>query len=363
MTCVVLLGPSQQAVSGVSTHLRHLCNSELQHTIRFLHFRVGSEGVPAETRLARVIRILFGPLKFSCYVHGHAPDIVHINTSLRRKSYWRDLVFLAVARLFGAKVVYQVHGGALPADFFPGNGFLGGILRWTLKAADVVVLLADFQLTAYRAFAPEARLEVIPNGIDVTGLSGERSSAKATGPLRLIYLGRLVRTKGLFEMLEAVTLLTEEGRDVELTVAGSGPDEDELRARAGADSLRNRVHFVGPIFDEAKNHLLCASHVFLFPTYDEGMPYALLEAMAAGAVPVTTPVGGIPDIVTDGVHGFLVAPRDPVGLAAALRVCDDDRSALARMAAAGRERINSNFTITRLADRFRYLYESLAPGQ
>jgi len=101
--------------------------------------------------------------------------------------------------------------------------------------------------------------------------------------------------------------------------------------------------------------------VFSFPTYHrEGLPYALLEAMAAGAVPVTTRVAAIPDVMQDGVHGLLVKPRDAAGLARALARLDDDRAGLAGMAEAGRARVLEAYTVDRLADDFQRLYAGLA---
>jgi glycosyltransferase involved in cell wall biosynthesis len=94
----------------------------------------------------------------------------------------------------------------------------------------------------------------------------------------------------------------------------------------------------------------------------EGLPYALLEAMAAGAVPITTRVGAIPDVMQDGVHGLLIEAKDPAGLARATARLDDDRDALARMAEAGRQRVLTEYTVERLAQDFKRIYASLTIG-
>jgi len=355
---VVLMGPALDAVSGVSTHIKQLSGSELKKSIRFLHFQVGSEG-RAATSLLRVYRLLVDPVAFGLFLFRNRPDIVHINTSLVPKSYWRDLLYLLVARLLRRKVVYQVHGGALPEEFFAASALLRALLRRILKSVDVVVLLAQIELQAYRAFVPEVCLAVVPNGIDPSSLAREPLGSKAHGPLQLAYLGRLVSDKGVFDALKAMAMLAGEGREMHFTIAGSGPDEALLRAMSLQLNLTDRVHFAGPLFGEAKEELWRSAHVFVFPTYHEGLPYALLEAMAAGAVPVTTRVGAIPDVLTNGLHGLLVDAMDPVGLAAALRRLDDDRESLARMAEAGRDRILMHYSVARLADDFRRLYFGL----
>ena len=99
---------------------------------------------------------------------------------------------------------------------------------------------------------------------------------------------------------------------------------------------------------------------FVFPTYHrEGLPYALLESMAAGAIPVTCPVGAIPDVMQDRRHGLFVEPRDPAGLADAIAWLDGHRAEMAQMARAGRERVLEQYTVSRLAGDFHRIYSSL----
>lgn len=356
---VVLSGPRLEAVSGVSTHLNQIFGSSLFGDVDLLHFVVGSEG-RRESALQKLGRFAVSPIAFAAYLLRHRPGIVHLNSSLEPKSYWRDIAYLVVARLLGRKVVYQVHGGALPEEFFAGNAFLTGLLRRVLSMPDVVVLLAQVELAAYRKFVPGQRLEVVANAIDATPLVAAPIHPNADEPLRLAYLGRLAENKGIFETVEALAMLVGEGREMHLSIAGGGPDEARLRAHVAKLGMDGRVTFLGPLFGEAKDALWCQSDVFSFPTYHrEGLPYALLEAMAAGAVPVTTPVAAIPDVMQDGVHGLLVKPRDASGLARALARLDDDRPGLASMAEAGRARVLEAYTVDRLAGDFRRLYAEL----
>ena len=118
---------------------------------------------------------------------------------------------------------------------------------------------------------------------------------------------------------------------------------------------------LGPVFGPAKNLLWLTSDVQVFPTYhNEGLPYSILESLAAGCVPITCAVAAIPDVMQDGVHGVFVPPHDPVALAAAIRRLSDDRAELRRMSEAGRLRIAEQYTVERLAARFGEIYERLA---
>lgn len=355
---VVLFSPALNAVSGVSTHVNMLLGSALSRDFDLLHFQVGSEG-RKENAAGKLWRMASSPFALAGFLLRHRPDIVHLNTSLDQKAYWRDLVYLLVARLAGRKVLNQIHGGALPQDFFPKSSFLTGVLRRMLLASHAVSVLSSAELKAYRAFDSRINVHLVPNAIEAVDLINARREANLDKPLRLVYVGRLVATKGLFEAIEALHLLKSRGCVFTMRIAGGGADDAALRKAVSIAGLEGEISFLGPVFGEAKNRLWLESDLFVFPTHFEGLPYSLLEAMAASCVTVTCPVAAIPDVMRDGIHGVFVPAKNPSMLADALARLDADRDAIAHMAQAGRDRIRAYYTTTRLADDFRRLYREL----
>jgi len=353
---VVLFGPSLAALSGVSTHVRMLFASDLARDYDLLHFQVGSEG-RRENALQKVMRFILSPLHLALFLLRTGAQVVHMNASLDPKSYWRDLVYSIVARLLGRHVVNQIHGGAMPQDFFRGNAFLTWILRRFLVSSDVVTVLSSAELMAYRAFDARIKVHLVPNAIDPAGLADEVRSYNTNSPLKLVYVGRLVRAKGLFEIVEALMELKRAGREFKLSIAGGGPDQGELMAASERAGLGDSVQFLGSVFAAEKRRLWLESDLFVFPSYMEGLPYSLLEAMAAGCVPITTPVAAIPDVMRDGEHGLFVPVKDAGALAIAVAALDDDRECLMRMAKAARRRVLERYTVARLAEDFRELYD------
>jgi glycosyltransferase involved in cell wall biosynthesis len=352
---IAVFGPSLAAVSGVATHLRTLFASELARDYELLHFQVGSEG-RRENALQKLARFAFSPAQLALFLLRTRAGVVHLNASLDARGYWRDLVYWGVARLLGRRVVNQVHGGALPQEFFRGNAPLTWLLRRFLVSSHAVTVLSSAELRAYRGFDRRIRVRLVPNAIDPAGLLERERACNRDRPLRLVYLGRLVREKGLLELMAALALLARAGRAFTLGIAGSGPLADELAAAARAAGLEAHVRFLGEVFGEDKHRLWLESDVFALPSYAEGLPYSLLEAMAAGCVPVTTRVAAIPDVVRHGEHGLFVPPRDARALARAIAALDDDRERLARMAAACRRRVRAHYTVERLARDLRALY-------
>ena len=359
---VLLLGPHRAAMSGVSTHVNLLMESSLGDDFELVHFQVGSEGRD-EGAIGRLLRLLAGPFALAAAIVFRHASIVHINTSLNPRAYWRDLASLFVARALGARVVYQVHGGALPRRFFAGRPALTRFLRWTLLLPDLLVVLARCELEAYREFLPEREVVVLPNGIDCRPFSLLPIVSSPDGaPLQLVYIGRLAREKGLYEALQGVRLAHELGVDARLVIAGGGPDEGRLKRYAHALGISTRVTFTGPVFGADKVRLLEGAHATILPSYSEGLPYALLESMAAGIPVIATPVGAIPDVMADGIHGLFVPPRDGKAIAEALAVLAGDRERLSWMSRACRRRIRAAFSIDRLAAEFAIHYARLSGG-
>jgi len=226
---------------------------------------------------------------------------------------------------------------------------------------DVLLVLARCELDAYRDFLPGRDVVLLPNGIDCRPFSlVPVVDCAEEAPLHIVYIGRVAREKGLYEALQGVRIAHELGVDARLVVAGGGPEQARLERYAHALGISTRVTFAGPVFGADKVRLLDGAHVMLLPSYSEGMPYALLEAMAAGIPVVATPVGAIPDVLTHGTHGFLVPPRDGKAIAEALAVLAGDRERLSWMSRACRRRIRAAFSIERLATELALHYARLS---
>ena len=354
---ILLLGPSLTALSGVTTHVRLLLGSRLAGEFALRHFGAGSEG-RAERAFSRLARLAASPFRLAAACLRHGAAIVHINTSMNARGYWRDLAYTAVAKLCGARVVFQIHGGSLPQDFSR-NYLFEKFLQASLRLPDAIVVLAESELKAYREFVPGQTVVAIPNGIDCAPFRAAPRRPAPGGPLRAVYIGRLAARKGLNEILEALLYLQLKKVPVRLVIAGGGPEEAALKRQTQALGLENEIVFAGPAYGADKAKLLANSDVLLLPSYSEGLPYALLEAMAAGVVPVVTPVGAIPDVVERRAHGLFVPVRDPRAIAEALSALAADRAQLARMSAACRSRVAGAYSIERLATDLGNLYSDL----
>ncbi len=359
MNSILLLGPSLSAVSGVSTHLNQLLGSTLNRDFRLVHFQVGSEG-RNEGFIEKCVRLAWSPLALAGKISALRPAVVHLNTSIDQKAFWRDAVYLVVAKLLRRRVVYQIHGGELPESFFGTRGALNWFARHLLSLPDAIILLARAERTAYERFAQLRRLVVIPNAVDLN--LSRMTAPKKFDPetLQLGYIGRIVESKGIAEAIEALRILRQRGHErVHFSIAGSGPAEALVRERVRAFDLEEWVSFVGPVFGEDKVRFWREMTIFVFPTHREGLPYAILESLASGTPMVTTAVGGIPDAVTDGVHGFFVEPGNAEAIADSIQRMGSDRAMLRRMSAACLQRAQAQYGVARLVQQLSEIYKAV----
>ena len=356
---VVIAAPAIDAIGGVTTHLHLILASRLTKTYEFRHFQVGSEG-RRESFVKKVLRALGSPLCLVAYLRGKRQVLLHVNTSMTMRAFLRDSVYLLVAKALRRAVVFQIHGGLLPEDFWNGRSILRLYAQTVLRMADTVVVLGEKERQAYERIVGMQPARLIPNAIDFSGLDGLGPKEFRNPVLTLGYIGRLARTKGILESIEALGLLAAKGWvQFRFRIAGTGEALGDINRLIARWDLIERVEVLGVVRGEAKWKFWRDTDVFLLPTYHlEGLPYSILESLASGTPVLTTRVAAIPDAVRDGREGVFVAPRNPEAIAEKLRAMTEDREWLQRMSRNCVERAHSQYGLDKLEKRFDEVYAS-----
>lgn len=238
--------------------------------------------------------------------------------------------------------------------------------RLTTPLANRVICVSErvAEFAAHEIGIPAQKLVVVPNGIDLTHYCSLPSQAKARtafnlpaeGPI-IGAIGRPRPVKGYNFLLDAWVQVTQAHPDAHLLFVGDGPDQFALQAQAKQLGLQERVTFLGDQLNIP--HLLPALDLLALPSLHEGMPNVALEAMAASLPVVATAVGGTPEVVIDGETGILVPSRDAIALAEALSALINDPIKAKAMGHAGRQRIETHFSLTTTVQQTELLYDAL----
>ncbi len=257
-------------------------------------------------------------------------------------------VVRAVCRFAGVgSVVQHLHGRINEA-----NGVQASELNF--PAPDALIACSQAVADCVRT----SRVEVIHAGIE-TGIEPP-VAASQTGPLRLGALARLIPLKNIEALIEATALLAAKGIDVQAEIAGSGPSESSLRALVLSLGVSERVRFLG--WDPDVRRLLASWDLLVMPSLEEGFGLSALEAMAAGRPVVASRVGGLCELVVDGVTGRLFPPGDTGALVRCITEAANDRQRWALMGAEGWRRAQAHFSADLMARRTVELYDKL-PGR
>jgi glycosyltransferase involved in cell wall biosynthesis len=285
------------------------------------------------------------------------PDVVHVNTSY----FWaflRDGLALWMARLAGARTVLHFRGGDFPEFVAASRPAARRAILATLRRADrLLALTGATQAFLERVAGPE-RTRYVPNFVDLADFGELPTRAGRTGPVEVLFVGWIIEAKGLGELLEAARCVS----GARFTLVGPVQPEFLARIRPQLDALGDRVRLLPPLPRAQVIELYRDADVFVLPTWREGFPNVVLEAMAAGLPIVATPVGAIPDAVQDGREGLLVAARDASSLAGALGKLVGDRDLRLAMGARARARVAAEFSLPAVLDRLEQIYGELAPA-
>jgi phosphatidylinositol alpha-1,6-mannosyltransferase len=247
-------------------------------------------------------------------------------------------IALLLQKLTGLRYLVRVCGPDIPGferRYRAVYAVLCPLIRIIWRGAERVVAKSDVELEMIRILDHKANVSLIHNGVDLSTFKpGDAVPDK--GPLRLLCVGRLIERKGQHYLIDAVKRLTDEGIDVTLDLVGMGDAKAANQAQVEALGLQDRVRFLGYVPREEIARYYAIAHVFVLPSYNEGMSVALLEAMAAGLPVVVTRTGGTEELVDPGVNGLIFNWADSDTLAHQLRRLATNRDLARKMGIASR---------------------------
>ncbi len=324
------------------------------------HLIIGSR--PGESGIVqRLRRLLRDILRFMLVVKKEEYDIVHLNPSLDPKSLLRDGLFVLMAKFSGSKVLVFFRGWHYEKEIHT-------YWRWLFKSifgrADAFIVLSRAFKSSLSAWITDKPVYCEFTALDDNDLIGfdfdKTLDRRLTGgPWQIVFMSRLIKEKGLYETIDAVRLLSQEGLPVSLVIAGDGPEFEPAKGHVALHGPPN-VRFLGYMQGEEKQRILRESHLLCFPTYGEGMPNVVIEAMGFGLPIVTRPVGGLVDFFENGTHGLVTPSKDPLVFAHLIRQILSDPVKYRQMALTNYRYAQKHFKATQSAMRLEKIYKLLS---
>ncbi len=295
-----------------------------------------------ETWVRKLVQRLGDVRRVRRVLREHAFDLLVVTTAHDWQTLSRDIPLLLATRGLCAHRVLQFHGCFVDRLVAPGHSAFKLASAVLIRLSDAALVLSSEEQRQWQAFYPRGQVYVVSYPYVPAALpcppAPRRSLGVPDGVPILLFVGRVMEAKGVFELIAALPQVSAR-TPCHLLVVGDGPEVPEVRRRVSAAGIGAHVTLAGYLEGDALRAAYGCADVFVLPSWSESLPLSMVEAMEAGLPVVTTRIRGMADHVRDGVHGFLTPPRDIAALAEALARILGDAGMRARMGQANQEKV------------------------
>jgi glycosyltransferase involved in cell wall biosynthesis len=309
----------------------------------------------------KVIRFVAGRMiKLNRDLGATRFDLLHV-LSTAGYGFFRNAVHIKIAKRWGVRTVFHLLG-QIDDLYKNGNPLLKRMVSSCLNEADACIVQSPLLAEYVRSFTKTPVYSIF-NGVRAEELTAPAGFAHSPGnKIKVVTLGYLGYQKGTFDIIDAAERLKDKWLNLEFTLIGGG-EVEKFRRLVKAKSLSDRITFTGKIDDELCIGALQTSDIFLLPSYAEGQPIALLEAMAAGLPVISSRVGAVPEVVKEGENGFLIEPGDIDAIAKYLQTLASDAALREQIGRFNTLEAKKKYGLKRVMRQIQEVYDTLCDGQ
>lgn len=289
------------------------------------------------------------------------PDLCYLTPTSQGVGFYKDVLIIAIVKLFGVKTIYHFHNKGVSKK--QNKVFDNFLYRFVFRNANII-LLSKYLYSDIQKYVPITRVYYCPNGIpDYEDKRQKAKDKSSNNVVEILFISHLIESKGVYVLIEALKILKAKDIVFHSTIIGGEKDitENQLKLRIEKAGLESYILVAGKKYGEDKLTAFKLADIFALPTfyYNECLPLVILEAMQHSLPVISTFEGGIPDIVDDGVTGFLVPQKDAVALAEKLEILINNPALCQSMGKAGREKYVKEFTLEIFERRMKEILEKI----
>tara|TARA_R110002012_G_scaffold283090_2_gene473159 strand:- start:107667 stop:108722 length:1056 start_codon:yes stop_codon:yes gene_type:complete len=281
--------------------------------------------------------------------------IVHIHGA-SRGSFYRKYIFYVISKnIFNKKVLYHIHGAEYHIFYSKASKRVQQLVENMINLCDgIIVLSKEWSDFFAKTFKPK-NIFVVNNIVD---FKSEKRFNEPPQTVQILFLGRIGKRKGTFDLLQTIIDNSDYFEDkIKLTIGGDG-DIEKLNSLIISHKLDKTIEYVGWVDGEKKKELLTNSHVLILPSYNEGLPISLLEAMSYSMPIISTNVGGIPQILKNNLNGILIEPGNKTQIFEALKVYTENKELISKHGKASYKLVHDFFP-KKVINRLEEIYKCI----
>lgn len=345
-----MLGTSFETLGGISSVVKVYREAGLLHKLGIVYLETHRDG-GAGRKLAYLLRSW---LRFVWLLLSFQIGLMHVHHA-SHASFWRKLCFILPAFLFRVPVVIHLHGGGFAKFYGEENGpRVQSLIRYVYDRAACVIVLSQTWKTWVQSISKNPNVQAVYNPVAVP----PAVPFAAREPATVLFLGKIGPAKGCYDLLQACARLHGKYPQLKICMGGDG-EQQAARDLAAKLGLQDCLETPGWINGEQKHALLSRASIYALPSYFEGLPMSILEAMAYGLPTLASRVGGIPEALADGEDGLLVSAGDVDTLTAALDKLLQDAALRAQMGANARRKVEQVFATSCILPQIERIYSDI----
>ncbi|WP_409029134.1 glycosyltransferase family 4 protein [Gracilimonas sediminicola] len=268
------------------------------------------------SKIGKVYNLFRSIAEFFKFIVFFDIEIVHIHVA-SYNSFWRKTIFIYLSKAFSKYVILHVHGAEFK-DFHKTNSHS---VNSVVNKCDLIIALSQHWKDYFEKELQHRNIVILENIVEKPI---HRRDTLDDEYCRFLFLGELGKRKGIYDLLDVLVDLREQISGKAIFHIGGNGEVDKVKGIINANSLQELVKFEGWVSGEKKQKLLSKADVFILPSYNEGLPIAILEAMSYQVFVISTFVGGIPELVDNKINGLLIEPGDTDGLREAIEIAIHD---------------------------------------
>ncbi len=346
---ILMIGTNQQAKGGITSVISLYRQAGLlDHKVRFLASY--TDGSPMYKLL---YYLAFLPQFLGTLLLEHSIQVVHVH-SASYASFRRKSLLVVLSKLLNKKAIIHIHGAEFNQYYQKASPIEKIWIRQILRLCSVIIALSVkwqedlYQICQHR----DVRVIYNPTIIQASDGNGSGSSER----VQFLFMGRLGKRKGVYDIIESMRFIRS--KNIQIKLYGDG-DLENVRAMISATGAQHRISVCGWISGEEKHEAFQQAHALLLPSYNEGLPISVLEAMAYGLPILASNVGGIPEAVKDGINGYLIAPGECQKLAQYIDALASSQQLRQQMGESSYQIARQKFSLSVIMNQLEALYDEL----
>jgi glycosyltransferase involved in cell wall biosynthesis len=299
-TKILVIGTLPPPAGGMETIMEQMTHLKVEH-YTIIPFNVAKNKLIKSNIIFNSINFMYRCIKLFITILIKKPSLIHIHTTVER-DFWQKAIFFKIAQVLKIKTILHLHGGAFP-KFYQTSNNKKTIIN-ILQSANGLIVLTNRWKEFYQQIKANKNIHVINNAIDLKSLKKYYKYKQKSKQLKLLFVGRISKPKGIYELLEAIKMLKKE--NIHLNIMGAfNNNEMEIKKLCQKYSIEDKVTFLGVIQGNDRFKHFANSDIFILPSHWEGLPFSILEAMAFGMPIIATKVGAIPELIKKD-NGILI---------------------------------------------------------